>query len=246
MPNRLEKPRPDASVKIPPKIRLKGFREVIAAELEARGWNEADLVRATEKRGRKIDDGYLRRMLKGQRFNEENIVMIADILNLPVYIGDVARPEIRVEAPPAPGSAQKSDRPGNVPIPVLPVSIVIQKPFRYDPWKVKDWAYINWRAFQAFRIESMACVKLSIETDEPLVRKEVLICIGTDARPPTKQVPPASVWAARKGECLVIGRLEEKETAILLVQNIPVNKVEVIASRDDIVGRVCWVWHSMV
>lgn len=245
MPNRLKKE--DSSVeRLLPEFRLKGFREAIAAELKARGWKGADLVRETAKRGKKIDDGYLRRMLKGQRFNEENITLIADILGLPVSVGSIVRPVINVEAPPATGMMEHKARPENIPIPVLPISIMIQKPFRYDPAKVKDWAYINWRAFQAFQVEKMACVKLLMDTDVPLVRKEAMICICTDTVPPAKQVPPASVWAARKGEDLVIGHFSEQEGVILLTQKIPIGKTAVISNRKDIIGRVCWVWHSMI
>lgn len=245
MPNRLKKTNLGPSGKEIVRPRLKGFREAISAELDTRGWGVMDLIREIEARGGKLDDDYYRRMMKGQRFNEENIVLISEILGLPVYIGDRPKPEVRVELPPTEGAPKLNGRPDNIPVPVLPADIVIRKPLRYDPRKVADWAYTNWRAFQAFNPDQMVCTKIIQDTPTPFVRKESMICIAVGILPPENNVPEAPIWAARVGKEVVIGHFSEQRGVCMIRQVVPMHHTWVI-ERDDIIGQVCWLWRSMV
>jgi hypothetical protein len=246
MPNRVRKKTQEISPETISRGGIPGLRKAILEERARLGGRDADLVRAIQKKWPAFDQSYLGRLLRMEsQFKEEKLMLIAEALNLPVYVGELPKTEIIIEKLTKEEAQRKGVHFDFVTIPVYAQDAIMKKPFRHDPNKVQDVAYMSRKSFQAFNLEELACTKIPVVTEKPLVRKDAIICISMGTLPP-EQAPAGSVWAAQRGDHIVIGTIHFRAgDKILLAQRVHVREDAEI-NADDILGRVLWGWHSMI
>lgn len=192
-----------------------------------------------------IEMRQLKRTIYGKgRFNEDQLNIIAEVAKIPIRVGAPPPPGITVQS--YPDSAGKAD-PDFVLVRVVDQRTLAEKPLSITEESILEWAYMHRRSFQAFNVNNMVATYIRIETDRPLVRKEMMVCVSTDTRPKEGKIPPGSVWAARKDGAIVIGNIKAEDGKVALRRDVPFSADwQWLNSMDDIVGRVCWTWHSMI
>jgi phage repressor protein C with HTH and peptisase S24 domain len=133
-----------------------------------------------------------------------------------------------------------------LPVPIVEPKVAAGSPETVTSEEIVDIAYIHRRTLKRKNVRDYLCTFVKGDSMHPVIRDGAIVCIDTKAMPEEKKVPKGSVWAVRKDEGAVVKFIQIGEGGIILYSANPAYPPEVVRDPEAIIGRVVWMWQSLV
>lgn len=115
---------------------------------------------------------------------------------------------------------------------------------------VEDWAWIPVSQLHGKSSKHLACVKVTGDSMEPMIKEGAMVCIDRSDIPHSKRkVQADAIYAVRKdGDLISVKHIDFTDHIMVLMSENRLHHPTIVDLRDNpspVIGRVVWVWQAV-